>query len=208
MRAGNAPPYWDEAKGFLRKIDPVISDLIDCYEHPHLVSRGDVFYTLARSIVGQQISSKAAETIWSRLEGRAGKIWPESMILMGHDELRECGLSNRKAEYIIGASESWSSDYNNESLGRMSDEEVVQVLTSLRGVGTWTAEMILIFSLLRRDVFPMADIGAIRAMEKLYNQGRRMEKEDISSISGSWRPFRTVATWYLWRSVDSEPVLY
>ncbi len=208
MRVGNAPPYWDEAKDFLRKIDPVISNLIDCYEHPNLVSRGDIFYTLARSIVGQQISSKAAESIWSRIEEKAGKIGPESMIFMGHDELRECGLSNRKAEYIIGASESWSSDYSNESLGGMSDGEVVQVLTSLRGVGTWTAEMILIFSLLRSDVFPMADIGAIRAMEKLYNQGRRMEKEDISSISGSWRPFRTVATWYLWRSMDSEPVLY
>ena len=208
MPVGSAPPYWDEGKDFLRKIDPVISDLIDCYEHPNLVSRGDIFYTLARSIVGQQISSKAAESIWSRIEEKAGKIEPESMIFMGHDELRECGLSNRKAEYIIGASESWSSDYSNESLGGMSDGEVVQVLTSLRGVGKWTAEMILIFSLLRRDVFPMADIGAIRAMEKLYNQGRRMEKEDISSISGSWRPFRTVATWYLWRSMDSEPVLY
>jgi DNA-3-methyladenine glycosylase II len=202
------PEYWGEAKEFLSKVDEVMSRLIDGHEHPPLSSRGDAFLTLMRSIVGQQISSKAADSVWGRIENLLGAVTPESILGVSYDDLRACGLSGRKSEYVVGIAEAWLTGYGEIVWSELSDEEATSRLVALRGVGEWTAEMILIFSLLRPDVFPIADIGVIRSMERLYNQGNALSESELMTIAESWRPYRTVATWYLWRSSDPEPVRY
>ncbi len=202
------PEYWREAKEFLSKVDGTMSRLIDVHEHPPLSSRGDAFLTLMRSIVGQQISSKAADSVWGRIENLLGAVTPESILGASYDDLRACGLSGRKSEYVVGIAETWLMGYSEIVWSDLSDEEATSRLVALRGVGEWTAEMILIFSLLRPDVFPIADIGVIRSMERLYNQGNALSESELMVIAEPWRPYRTVATWYLWRSSDPEPVRY
>ena len=202
------PEYWGEAKEFLSKVDGIMSRLIDVHEHPPLSSRGDAFLTLMRSIVGQQISSKAADSVWGRIENLLGAVTPESILGASYDDLRACGLSGRKSEYVVGIAEAWLMGYSEIVWSELSDEEATSRLVALRGVGEWTAEMILIFSLLRPDVFPIADIGVIRSMERLYNQGNALSESELMAIAEPWRPYRTVATWYLWRSSDPEPVRY
>ena len=202
------PEYWGEAKEFLSKVDGIMSRLIDVHEHPPLSSRGDAFLTLMRSIVGQQISSKAADSVWGRIENLLGAVTPESILGASYDDLRACGLSGRKSEYVVGIAEAWLTGYGEIVWSELSDEEATSRLVALRGVGEWTAEMILIFSLLRPDVFPIADIGVIRSMERLYNQGNALSESELMAIAEPWRPYRTVATWYLWRSSDPEPVRY
>ncbi len=202
------PEYWGEAKEFLSKVDGIMSRLIDVHEHPPLSSRGDAFLTLMRSIVGQQISSKAADSVWGRIENLLGAVTPESILGVSYDNLRACGLSGRKSEYVVGIAEAWLMGYSEIVWSELSDEEATSRLVALRGVGEWTAEMILIFSLLRPDVFPIADIGVIRSMERLYNQGNALSESELMAIAEPWRPYRTVATWYLWRSSDPEPVRY
>ena len=172
-----------------------------------LISRGDIFFTLIRSIIGQQISVKAASTVWSRFTERVGNITPENILSVDFEELRSCGLSQRKAEYVIGISESWH-EYSLFDWNKMDDEEVIEKLIKLRGVGKWTAEMILIFTLLRPDVFPIGDIGMIRGIEKTFNSGVKMSNDELYAISEKWKPWRTVACCYMWRTVDPEPVEY
>ncbi len=202
------PEYWGEAKEHLSEVDGILSRLIEGNEHPSLTTRGDVFLTLVRSIVGQQISSKAADSIWKRVEDLLGPVRPESILGVDHEDLLACGLSGRKSEYISGVAESWQTGFDEIEWGELSDEEVTSRLVSLRGVGVWTAEMILIFSLLRPDVFPVADVGVVRSIERHYNQGSALSESELMVIAGPWKPYRTVATWYLWRSSDPEPVRY
>lgn len=204
---GDRPEYWDMAKKELSRKDDVLHEIINEFDDLELVSRGDLFYTLIRSVIGQQISVKAASTVWSRFCERIGDIKPENILSADIEELRSCGLSQRKAEYVIGISESWS-DYDSLEWKEMSDEEIIQELIKLRGVGKWTAEMILIFTLLRPDVFPIGDIGMIRGIEKSYNSGERMSREELYAISEKWKPWRTVACCFMWRTVDPEPVEY
>jgi len=204
---GDRPEYWDMAKKELSRKDDVLHEIINEFDDLELVSRGDLFYTLIRSVIGQQISVKAASTVWSRFCERIGDIEPENILSADIEKLRSCGLSHRKAEYVIGISESWS-DYDSLEWKEMSNEEIIQELIKLRGVGRWTAEMILIFTMLRPDVFPIGDIGMIRGIEKSYNSGERMSREDLYSISEKWKPWRTVACCYMWRTVDPEPVEY
>jgi DNA-3-methyladenine glycosylase II len=204
---GDVPEYWDKAKKELSAKDPILSELIEQYEDLELISRGDLFYTLIRSIIGQQISVKAASTVWSRLSEKVGEIIPENILSRSADELRNCGLSGKKVEYIRGISESWN-DYSNYEWEKMDDEEIVKKLIQLRGVGRWTAEMILIFTLLRPDIFPIGDIGMIRGIEKTYNSGEKMSMDEIYEISEKWKPWRTVACCYMWSAVDPEPVEY
>ena len=204
---GDVPEYWDKAKKELSAKDPILSELIEQYEDLELISRGDLFYTLIRSIIGQQISVKAASTVWSRLSEKVGEIIPENILSRSIDELRNCGLSGKKVEYIRGISESWN-DYSNYEWEKMDDEQIVKKLIQLRGVGRWTAEMILIFTLLRPDIFPIGDIGMIRGIEKTYNSGEKMSIEEIYKISEKWKPWRTVACCYMWSAVDPEPVEY
>ena len=204
---GDRPEYWDTAKKELCRNDDVLHGIINQFDDLELVSRGDLFYTLIRSVIGQQISVKAASTVWSRFCERIGDIKPENILSADIEELRSCGLSQRKAEYVIGISESWS-DYDSLEWKEMSDEEIIQELIKLRGVGKWTAEMILIFTMLRPDVFPIGDIGMIRGIEKSYNSGERMSREELYAISDNWKPWRTVACCFMWRTVDPEPVEY
>ena len=204
---GDRPEYWEMAKKELSRKDDVLHEIINEFDDLELVSRGDLFYTLIRSVIGQQISVKAASTVWSRFCERIGDIEPENILSADIEKLRSCGLSHRKAEYVIGISESWS-DYDSLEWKEMSNEEIIQELIKLRGVGRWTAEMILIFTMLRPDVFPIGDIGMIRGIEKSYNSGERMSREDLYSISEKWKPWRTVACCYMWRTVDPEPVEY
>ena len=204
---GDRPEYWDLAKKELSRKDDVLHEIINEYNDLELISRGDLFYTLIRSVIGQQISVKAASTVWSRFCERIGDIEPKNILSADIEALRSCGLSQRKAEYVIGISESWS-DYDSVEWKEMSDEEIIQKLIKLRGVGKWTAEMILIFTMLRPDVFPIGDIGMIRGIEKSYNSGEKMSREELYAISEKWKPWRTVACCFMWRTVDPEPVEY
>lgn len=204
---GDRPEYWDFAKEELSRKDVVLHEIINKFDDLELVSRGDLFYTLIRSVIGQQISVKAASTVWSRFCETVGDIEPQNILSADIEKLRKCGLSQRKAEYVMGISESWS-DYDSLEWKEKSDEEIIGELIKLRGVGRWTAEMILIFTMLRPDVFPIGDIGMIRGIEKSYNSGERMTREELYAISEKWKPWRTVACCFMWRTVDPEPVEY
>ena len=208
LRAGSTPEWWDSAKLELANRDVLLKSLIEEFEEPRLSSRGDLFATLIKSIVGQQISVIAASAVWSRLFDLVGEVNPESILAKTHEELRQVGLSNRKVEYIVGIAEAWTEGLGEIDWEQMSDEEVVQELVKLRGVGRWTVQMLLIFALLRQDVFPIDDIGLIRGMEKLYNSGKPLETSELIDISEKWIPYRTMGVWYIWRSIDPEPVEY
>lgn len=208
LRAGSTPEWWDSAKLELANKDVLLKSLIEEFEEPRLSSRGDLFATLIKSIVGQQISVIAASAVWSRLFDLVGEVNPESILAKTHEELRQVGLSNRKVEYIVGIAEAWTEGLSEIDWEQMSDEEVVQELVKLRGVGRWTVQMLLIFALLRQDVFPIDDIGLIRGMEKLYNSGKPLETSELNEISEKWIPYRTMGVWYIWRSIDPEPVEY
>ena len=202
------PDYWEKGKKELKKIDKNIKKIIELYEFPSLTTRENMFYTLIRSIVGQQISVRAADTIWDKIVNEAKEIRPEIIYSMDENTMRDCGLSKRKVEYMKAVSEKWLNGYDKINWHELSDEAVTEKLVEIRGIGKWTAEMILIFTLMRPDIFPMGDIGAIRALEKIYNKGQKMNKEQIEEIVKKWKPWRTIATWYLWRSIDPEPVQY
>ena len=208
LRAGSTPEWWGSAKLELANKDVLLKSLIEEFEEPRLSSRGDLFATLIKSIVGQQISVIAASAVWSRLFDLVGEVNPESILAKTHGELRQVGLSNRKVEYIVGIAEAWTEGLSEIDWEQMSDEEVVQELVKLRGVGRWTVQMLLIFALLRQDVFPIDDIGLIRGMEKLYNSGKPLETSELNEISEKWIPYRTMGVWYIWRSIDPEPVEY
>jgi len=206
--AGEVPEYWEAAKADLSATDSALAEVITQNEEPALSSKGDLFLNLVSAIVSQQISTVAARTIWGRFEGLVGEVNPKSVLSRSHEELRGCGLSGRKAEYILEIAEAWQSGYADIDWDEASDVEVMEALTGLRGVGAWTAEMVLIFTLLRPDVFPVGDIGVVRAVERLYSGGERMSNDELIAKSQDWKPWRTVATWYLWRSIDPEPVQY
>ncbi|MGB1435890.1 MAG: DNA-3-methyladenine glycosylase family protein [Candidatus Thalassarchaeaceae archaeon] len=202
------PDYWEKGKKELKKIDKNIKKIIELYEFPSLTTRENMFFTLIRSIVGQQISVRAADTIWDKIVNEAKEIRPEIIYSMDENIMRDCGLSKRKVEYMKAVSEKWLNGYDKINWHELSDEAVTEKLVEIRGIGKWTAEMILIFTLMRPDIFPMGDIGAIRALEKIYNKGQKMNKEQIEEIVKKWKPWRTIATWYLWRSIDPVPVQY
>ncbi|NCG42708.1 MAG: DNA-3-methyladenine glycosylase 2 family protein [Euryarchaeota archaeon] len=201
------PEYWEVAKQYLRSIDVVIGKLIDEYEEPPLSSKDELFETLIHSIVGQQISAIAADAIWGRMGLLVDLKTPASYAGVNDQTLRDAGLSFRKIEYIRELVEAWPRlslvDWNN-----MSDEEVRSKLISLRGIGPWTIDMVLIFNLLRPNIFPLGDVGVVRMIERLYANGESLDIEELNKIGNVWAPYRTVATWYLWRSLDPEPVQY
>ena len=206
--AAQTPEYWSEACAELCVKDPVLAKVIKKYPEPILTSKGDLFSTLIRSIVGQQISVLAADAVWGRFSQLIAKTTPKQILKQTPQEMKDCGLSNRKVEYIRGIAETWTQEYAGLDWCAMSDVEVKRKLIALRGVGPWTAEMILMFSLLRPDIFPIDDIGAIRAIENIYNGGEVMSKEALLDQADNWAPWRTVATWFLWRTIDDEPVEY
>ncbi len=199
------PSYWEEAKKALSERDSVLSALIGQYPGIGLVRRADPFSTLARSIVGQQISVKAADSAWERLISAAGNVSPES--ILSCPELGNCGLSGRKVEYLMDLAIHFS-ERRLDGLEGMEDEAVISALTKIRGVGRWTAEMFLIFQALRPDILPLDDLGLQRAIRLHYNGGNTLDRRQMLALAEPWKPWRSVATWYLWRSLDPVPVEY
>ncbi|HXZ50387.1 MAG TPA: DNA-3-methyladenine glycosylase 2 family protein [Burkholderiales bacterium] len=203
------PVYWEEAKRELSRRDPVVGEIIRRHPCAHLVARGDPFVTLARAIVGQQISVKAAQTVWDRVLIAVGQLSPGSATDVGARRLHACGLSRRKVEYLLDLAAHFSCGaIDPERWRAMGDEQVIAELTEVRGIGRWTAEMFLIFNLLRPDVLPLDDLGLRRAVSLSYRRGRAVSAGGIRRIAQAWQPWRSVATWYLWRSLDPVPVEY
>jgi len=203
------PDFWDEACRDLSRRDPIMGGIIAERGHVHLVSRGDPFQTLARSIVGQQISVKAAQSVWNRFADAAGEIAPLRVSRMRTSTLRNCGLSERKAEYLKDLARRFhSGEVDPTHWPSRDDEAIIAELVAVRGIGRWTAEMFLIFNLLRPDVLPVDDLGLLRGIEKNYRNGESVSRREAQQLGESWRPWRTVATWYLWRSLEPVPVEY
>lgn len=204
------PEYWDDALEQLVKRDRILKKIIPRFPDIWLTTRGNPFITLARSICGQQISVKAAESVWQRVLLECGKRpSPASVQKAGLERLRAAGLSGRKAEYILDLSTHFSDKLVQPAKwARMPDEEIIEELTAIRGIGRWTAEMFLIFNLQRPDVLPLDDVGLLNAISLHYFSGEPVSRFEAREVAQGWQPFRTVATWYLWRSLDPVPVEY
>jgi DNA-3-methyladenine glycosylase II len=204
------PNYWDDAVAQLMRRDRIMRRLIPLHPEIWLVSRGNPFVTLARSIVGQQISVKAAESVWQRVLQRCGRrLTPAGVIKAGVLALRESGLSQRKAEYVLDLAGHFKDRLvHPQRWAAMQDEEVIQELVTIRGIGRWTAEMFLIFNLQRPDVLPLDDVGLLKAISLHYYSGEPVSRFEAREVAQAWEPWRTVATWYLWRSLDPIPVEY
>ena len=212
------PSYWDDAKRTLARRDPVLRRIIRAHPDVHLARRSDPFTALARAIVGQQISVKAADSIWQRLVAHAGssparKTFPRldagRVLALDDDSMRAIGLSRGKATYLRDlAAHFRSGKLAPRSWRRLADEALIDELVDVKGIGRWTAEMFLIFHELRADVYPLSDLGLQRALALHYNDGEAMTHESMLALGASWQPYRSVATWYLWRSLDPVPVEY
>ena len=211
------PPYWDDACKHLAKRDRVTRKLIADHGHARLYSRGDAFTTLARSIVGQQISVKAAQSVWNRLlsllgqdaEGFRGPIPVADVLRQESDQLRQVGLSARKVDYLRDLARHF--DENRLHVADwhgMGDEAIIDELVAIRGIGRWTAEMFLIFHLMRPNVLPLDDVGLIKGISMSYFSGEPVSRAEARDVAEAWAPYRTVGTWYLWRSLDPLPVEY
>ncbi len=208
------PSYWPRAKRALRRADPVLAAIIARHPRGTLVSRGDPFTTLGRAIVGQQISVKAAAAVWERVLGACPAFTPRAVLRRRPTTLRACGLSERKVEYLRDLAQHFADEHlTGASLQAMSDAEVIERLTAVRGIGRWTAEMFLIFNLFRPDVLPLDDLGLLKAMSVHYLDGEPIERlasrdgrARIEQLAQNWAPWRSVATWYLWRSLEKLPV--
>jgi DNA-3-methyladenine glycosylase II len=203
------PAYWDKACADLVKRDRILKKLIPKFGPVHLLSRGDPFVTLARSVVGQQISVAAAQAVWGKVEAACPKLVPQQFIKLGLEKLTTCGLSKRKAEYVLDLAQHFvSGALHVGKWTSMDDEAVIAELTQIRGIGRWTAEMFLIFNLSRPDVLPLDDLGLIRAISVNYFSGEPVTRSEAREVAANWEPWRTVATWYMWRSLDPLPVDY
>lgn len=203
------PHYWSEAISQLADADRVMAGLIERHAGLGLASRGDAFGTLARSIVGQQISVKAADAVWARFAAAVGVVSPAAVLAAGGAGLAHCGLSRRKIEYMVDLAGHFAAGrIRPERWADMDDEAVIAELVDVRGIGRWTAEMFLIFNLLRPDIYPLDDLGLQRAVFDHYFAGEKQPRRVLAEFGERWRPWRTVATWYLWRSLDPLPVEY
>jgi DNA-3-methyladenine glycosylase II len=209
------PPYWDDAVQALAAGDPVMARLTAAYPGIHLTRRSDPFTTLARAIVGQQISVKAAQAIWDRVAAASGadgvppRLSFARIARMRLPTLQRAGLSGRKAEYLRDLARHFASGaLDPAQWPALDDEALIEALVDVKGIGRWTAEMFLIFHELRPDVYPLDDIGLQKAIALHYFAGRRRARSTLERLGRRWRPWRSVATWYLWRSLDPIPVEY
>lgn len=207
------PDYWERACQHLSSRDRIMKRLIHKHKGVFLESRGNAFVTLARSIVGQQITVKAAQSIWERMtyvisQGEVEPT-PEDVLATSTQQLKDAGLPKRKIEYLQDLAIHFSEKkLCSDTWHEMSDEAIVADLTKIRGVGRWTAEMFLIFYLLRPNVFPLDDIGILRSISLNYFSGEAVSRAEARELGEAWAPYRTVAVWYLWRSLDPLPVTY
>ena len=204
------PDYWDEACKHLTKRDRVLKKLIPRFGEARLQSRGDAFTTLARSIVGQQISVKAAQSVWDRfvlLLPPGPPVLPTQVLALEIEAMRAAGLSARKVEYLRDLARHFVEGSVHETdWGAMGDEAIIEELVAIRGIGRWTAEMFLIFYLMRPNVLPLDDAGLIRGISVNYFSGEPVSRSEAREVAQAWAPWRSVATWYMWRSQDPVPV--
>jgi len=203
MRKGK-PEWWEQAVDYLSN-DPLLGEIVHLYGADHLSGRGEIFQTLVRSIIGQQISVKAADTIHGRLEEHCGKIDRRTIGSLTLEELASCGLSLKKSQYIHGIATS-EVPLLPEGFEEMDDNSIIKHLVKFKGVGPWTAEMMLIFSLMRPDVLSLGDLSVERGIRMLVPDAS--EIKDLREVAESWRPYRSAACWFIWRSLDPVPVEY
>ncbi len=203
------PSYWEDACAHLMKKDRVMNRLIPQFGDACLQTRGDAFITLARSIVGQQISVKAAQTIWDRFALLPKKLTPANILKLKVDDMRAAGLSVRKVEYLVDLALHFDNGaVHVKAWEAMDDEAIIDELTAIRGIGRWTAEMFLIFHLMRPNILPLDDVGLINGISKSYFSGDVVSRSDAREVAAAWAPYCSVATWYIWRSLDPVPVEY
>lgn len=202
------PAYWAEACKHLVKKDRVMKRLIPQFGDACLQARGDAFGTLARSIVGQQISVKAAQSVWRRFEVLPKKMTPANVLRLKVDDMRAAGLSARKVEYLVDLAIHFDAGtVHVKDWQSMDDEAIIAELVAIRGIGRWTAEMFLIFYLMRPNVLPLDDVGLISGISQNYFSGESVSRSDAREVAAAWAPYCSVATWYIWRSLDPLPVL-
>jgi DNA-3-methyladenine glycosylase II len=203
------PEYWAAACAHLSKKDRVMKRLIPQFGDACLVSRGYAFVTLARSIVGQQISVKAAQSVWNKFSALSKKITPAGVLKLKVDDMRAAGLSARKVEYLVDLALNFhGKNVSVKEWQHMEDDAIIDELVAIRGIGRWTAEMFLIFHLMRPNVLPLDDVGLINGISKNYFSGEPVSRSDAREVAQAWQPYSTVATWYIWRSLDPVPVEY
>jgi DNA-3-methyladenine glycosylase II len=203
------PDYWEEACRHLAKKDRVMKRLIPQFGDACLQSRGDAFITLARSIVGQQISVKAAQTVWDRFAKLPRRMTAGNVLKLKVDDMQAAGLSARKIEYLVDLALHFDSGaVHADAWPEMSDDDIIAELVGIRGIGRWTAEMFLIFHLMRPNVLPLDDVGLINGISVNYFSGEAVSRSDAREVAAAWAPYCSVATWYIWRSLDPLPVGY
>ena len=203
------PLFWEKAKKELISKDKKLGKIINSYPKDFLFSKSDPFYTLARSIVGQQISVRAAQAVWDKFEKKIKKVTPQNTLNLHFMSLKACGLSRQKISYLRSLSAGFiNKQINPVKWKNYSDEEIISELTKVKGIGRWTAEMFLIFNLCRPDVFPVDDLGVIKGICNCYDKKYPISKEHAIKMAAKWKPYRSVATWYFWRSLDPIPVEY
>ena len=205
-----APSYWKEAKKILSKRDSVFKKIIKKYNKGFLTSKNDPFFSLCRTIVGQQISTKAADSIWAKFEKKCKKnIQPKTILKISSRNLKSAGLSRQKISYLKNIAKAFiSKSFDVAKLKKMNDIDAINYITKLKGLGVWSAEMFLMFNLNRPNIFPLKDIGLLRAISKNYKTTYPPSKKILEKISKIHYGYRTVFTWYMWRSIDPSDVEY
>jgi DNA-3-methyladenine glycosylase II len=201
----HVPEYWENAKSELMKRDRILRKLIPQFGDLYLLGRDDPFTTLTRSIIAQQISGASANVLWEKYLGVCPKPTPNEVLVAGKDRLLSCGLSKRKTDYILDlAGHFKDGSVHVDNWADMTDEAVIAELIQIRGISRWTAEMFLIFNLLRPNILPLDDAGLVSGISKNYFSGEPVSRIDIREVAANWEPWRTVATWYMWRSLDEK----
>ena len=204
------PVYWQKAKKTLSKKDSILRKIIKKYNKGFLTTRNNPFFSLCRTIVGQQISTKAADSIWIKFEKKCKKnIKPKTILKISSRNLKHAGLSRQKISYLKNIAKAFASkSFDLNKLKKMNDIDAINYITKLKGLGVWSAEMFLMFNLNRPNIFPMKDIGLLRAISKNYKTGYPPSKKFLEKISKIHDGYRTVFTWYMWRSIDPSDVEY
>ena len=204
------PKYWAKAKKILSKKDKVMKKLINNYKDGSLVTRNDVFFSLCKSIIGQQISVAAANSVFFRFKKKCkNKINAKTVSKLSFSNLKSCGLSKQKVKGIKDlAKRTLNKTFKPGLIKKMTDEEAIEYLSELRQIGRWSAEMILLFTFNRSNIWPLQDIGLLRAISNNYNKKYFPPKIFLDKLYKKFTPYCSVATWYLWRSIDNEPIQY
>ena len=204
------PTYWNKAKKILSKRDPVLKKIIKKYRNGFLTTKGKPFLSICRTIVGQQISVKSADSIWLKFEAKCKKkIKPEIILQLSNRTLRSAGLSRQKVAYLKNIAKNFKNkSFNIKILKKMNDEDAINYIIKLKGLGVWSAQMFLMFNLNRADIYPTADIGLLRAISLNYKTSYPPSKKFLNKISNLHANYRTVLTWYMWRSIDPVDVSY